>query len=71
MRDPTRHPDGALGEATKIGAGGHPLIASSRYSRVDGYRKLVAGTREVKRPPSVSPDPNAIRAAQTRRCGHR
>lgn len=54
MRDPTRNPDSALGEATKIRADVHPLVASFRELVVGVYRKLVAGATEVKRLTSAS-----------------
>jgi hypothetical protein len=45
VRDTTRNPDGALGEATEIRADVHELVASFRKSRVDVYRKIVGRVR--------------------------
>nr|WP_241842773.1 hypothetical protein [Streptomyces sp. TSRI0107] len=54
VRDSTRNPDRALGEATEIRNGVHPLVASFRQSWVDVHRKVVAGATEVKTSTSVS-----------------
>src|SRR5438445_378184 len=60
VRDPTRNPDRALGEATEIRAGVHPLVASFRWLWVDVYRKIVAGAIEVKGLTSASRTPSPV-----------
>ncbi|PZT71294.1 hypothetical protein DN402_04610 [Streptomyces sp. SW4] len=49
MRDTTRNPDRALGEATEIRGGVHPRVASFRRSWVGVHRNVMAGATEVKR----------------------
>jgi hypothetical protein len=58
VRDSTRNPDRAVGEATKIRAGVHLLVASFRSSRVGVHRKVVVGVTEVKRPSGTTPKEN-------------
>ncbi|AFR10912.1 hypothetical protein B005_2191 [Nocardiopsis alba ATCC BAA-2165] len=50
MRDSTRNPDRALGEATEILTGVHRRVASFRWPWVDVPRKVVVHVSSVKGP---------------------
>ncbi|PAK27829.1 hypothetical protein CJD44_02170 [Streptomyces sp. alain-838] len=49
VRDPTRNPRRAAGEATEIRVRVHPPVASFRKSWICFHRKLVGGVTGVKR----------------------